>query len=109
MVVAAPDEGKFRSWAAMRVPPCGGCTQTLRVYSLYSGPLTVTIRFRRDGQTAGHSATLLAKSRGLPAWGQFDLKRIFPGDGGGELTIVAQQHEPLWAFVTAGDAVVTSN
>jgi hypothetical protein len=109
-VVPAPDEGKFRSWASMRLAPCGGCTQTLRVYSLDSGPLTVTLRFRRDGQTASHSATLLAKSRGLPAWGQFDLKRLFPGDGsGGELSIVAQQHEPLWAFVTAGDAVVTSN
>jgi hypothetical protein len=108
-VVPAPHEEKFRSWAAMRLNPCGGCTRTLRVYSLDSGPLTITIRFHRDGQTVSHTATLSAKSRGLPAWGQFDLKRIFPGDSGGELSIVGHQHEPLWAFVTAGDAVVTSN
>ena len=107
VAIPAPGEEKFRSWARMRLPPCGGCTRTLRLYSLHSGPLVAGITLRRPGQTSHHRAALSAAA-GLPAWGQFDLKQIFAGASDGELTIVADRHEPVWAFVSTYGAVVTS-
>jgi hypothetical protein len=105
--VPAPSESEFRSWARLRLPPCGGCTRTLRVYSLHSGPLVAGITLRRDGQTLEHSATLSAAT-GLPAFGQFDLKQVFGGASDGEVTIVAGRHEPVWALVSSGSSVITS-
>jgi hypothetical protein len=102
-IVPAPHEDAFRSWASMRLHACGGCTRTLRVYSLGSGPVTVEMRLGGSAHRA-----LLEAEKGLPAWGQFDLGQIF-GSTGGQLSIVAEDHGPLWAFVSAADGVVTSS
>jgi len=101
-IVPAPHEGQFRSPVRMQLRDCGGCTRTLRVYSLDSGPVAIEIGLDRGK----HSVTLLAE-QGLPAWGQFDLKQIF-GTSDGVVSIAAEGGQPLWAFVT-GDGVVTSS
>ena len=101
LVVPAPHESRFRTFAALRATAsCGGCARTLRVYSLHSGPVSVNITAREGGRTREHFA-VLANARGLPAWSEFDVGRIFPDlAAGAEVAVVAYEHQPLWAMMT---------
>ena len=113
VVVPAAHEQRFRSRAVLRAPAgCDGCARTLRIYSTDSGPVRVDILAAAGGRTWKHHA-ILANDRGLPAFGQFDVARIFPelGNAAAEISAVAWEHEPLWALLTVSGArqkVVTS-
>ena len=111
-VAPAPHESRFRSYAMVRATTaCDGCARTLRVYSLDSGPVAVNITAREGDRTRSHFA-VLANDRGLPAWSEFDVARIFPGlRDGAEVAVVAYQHQPLWTMMTTSGArreIVTS-
>jgi hypothetical protein len=99
-IAPAPHESRFRSYAAVRATTrCDGCARTLRVYSLDSNAVAVNITARQGERTWSHFA-VLNNDRGLPAWSEFDVARIFPELGHGEIVVVAYQHQPLWTMMT---------
>lgn len=99
-VAPAPEEARFRSYAALRTTAtCDGCARTLRLYALESGPVPVNLTARQGDRTWSHFV-VLANNRGLPAWSELDVARIFPGLGDGEIAAVAYQHQRLWAMMT---------
>lgn len=109
----APNEAGFRSYAAIRpTAGCGGCARTLRVYCLDSGPVAIDIVARAGDRRWSHYA-VLANDTGLPAWSEFDLGRLFPelGHAPAEVSVVAYEHERVWALLTVSGArreIVTS-